>query len=71
MCYYSKISFASFHLYPFLLIEYHVFRRNNLEILGGSQYKERGFSEGDYNPKCYFLKGVTPGKNTSSMGAGV
>ena len=65
MCYYSviyKISFASFHLHPFLLTEDPVFRRNNLEILGESQYKGRGFSEGDYYPKCYFLKGVTPGK---------
>ena len=45
MCYYSiicKISLASFHLYPFLLIEDYVFIRNHLEILGGSQYKERG-----------------------------
>ena len=49
-------------LYPFLLMEDHVFRRNNLEILGGSQYKEKGFSEGGYYPKCNFLKGVTPGK---------
>ena len=65
MCHYSiicKISLASFHLYPFLLMEDHVFRRNNLEILGGSQYKEKGFSEGDYYPKCNFLKGVTTGK---------
>ena len=64
-CHYSiiyKISLASFHLYPFLLMEDHVFRRNNLEILGGSQYKEKGFSEGDYYPKCNFLKGVSPGK---------
>ena len=33
-------------------MEDHVFRRNNLEILGGSQYKEKGFSEGGYYPKC-------------------
>ena len=43
-------------------MEDHVFRRNNLEILGGSQYKEKGFSEGGYYPKCNFLKGVTLGK---------
>ena len=61
-------------------MEDHVFRRNNLEILGGSQYKEKGFSEGDYYPKCNFLKGLPQekfcegidlAKNTSSVGAGV
>ena len=52
MCYYSiicKISLASFHLYPFLLIEDYVFIRNHLEILGGSQYNAR---REVYYPKC-------------------